>query len=99
MDQSNAELLPVDVVPADDTRPKVAPLTGDLLMRGRSRARDLVRPPRQSNLRPPTPPDVEEPTTGEAATLPRSGMPDAGLLLIWVSVFLVTFLVGLTFID
>ncbi len=87
-------------MPADDNRPKPASLTGDLLMRGRSRARDLVKPPRTSSLRPPAQPGVESPLANEATTaLPGSGLRDAGMLMIWVSVFLATFLIGLTFID
>lgn len=100
MEEQNGELVPADVVPADDSRAKAASLTGDLLMRGRSRARDLVQPPRPSKLRPPAPPGVEEPGTGESATtLPGTGLRDAGMLMIWVSVFLATFLIGLTLID
>ena len=60
MEEQNVEVVPVDVVAADDNRPKPASLTGDLLMRGRSRARDLVKPPRNSNLRPAVAPKPRE---------------------------------------
>lgn len=93
----------VDVVPAEDVRTKAAPLTGDLLMRGRSRARDLVQPPRRTNLRLPAPPGSEKPVPEGASAIaeevPGQGMRDAGLLMIWVAVFLGTFLIGLSLID
>lgn len=93
----------IDVVPAEDVRAKAAPLTGELLMRGRSRARDLVQPPRRTNLRVPVPPGAADPV-GEAASAMAEKAPgqrtrEAGLLLIWVAVFLGTFLIGLGLID
>lgn len=74
---------------------RAAELTGELLMRGRSRAHDLVRAPRKTDLRPPAPPRERE----AAPAIPGSGLREVGLLLIWVSVFLGTFLIGLRLIS
>jgi hypothetical protein len=100
IEREDAKSVAVDVVPADDSRTKAAPLTGDLLMRGRSRARDLVQPPRKSNLRLPMPPDQRADSVSEGTSaIAGTGMREAGLLLIWVTVFLGTFLIGLSLIE
>jgi hypothetical protein len=93
----------VDVVPAEDVRTKAAPLTGELLMRGRSRARDIVQPPRKTNLHLPSPPGakdvVHEAASAIAQEVPGQRMREAGMLLIWIAVFLGTFLIGMSLID
>lgn len=101
IEREDAQLVAVDVVPVDDGRTKAAPLTGDLLMRGRSRARDLVQPPRKTNLRLPMPPGQQRAESAVEATsaIPGQSMREAGLLLLWVSVFLGTFLIGLSLIE
>jgi hypothetical protein len=101
IEREDAQLDAVAVAPGDDIRTKAAPLTGDLLMRGRSRARDLVQPARKSNLRPPMPPGQQTESVGEgtSAIVRSQSMREAGLLLIWVTVFFGTFLIGLSLIE
>ena len=66
IEREDAERIAVELVPAADVVAKAAPLTGDLLMRGRSRARDLIQPARKTNLRPPMPPGQREENACEA---------------------------------
>jgi hypothetical protein len=100
IEREDAQLVAVDVVPADDGRTKAAPLTGELLMRGRSRARDLVQPARKTNLRLPMPPGQRADSMREGTSaIAGTGMREAGLLLIWVTVFFGTFLIGLSLIQ
>jgi hypothetical protein len=77
---------------------KPAALTGEFLMRGRSRARDLVST--QTDLDPPKIPTAQEdtPQEGTAATA-HGGRRSAGLLIAWVAVFFATFFIGLNFIE
>ena len=100
IEREDAERLAVELVPAADVVAKAAPLTGDLLMRGRSRARDLIQPARKTNLRPPMPPGQREENACErTSAIAGIGMRDAGLLLIWLTVFFGTFLIGLSLIE
>ncbi len=100
IEREDAQMVAVELVTADDVLTKAAPLTGDLLMRGRSRARDLIQPARKTNLRPPMPPGQREENAREGtSTIAGTGMRDAGLLLIWLTVFFGTFLIGLSLIE